>query len=246
MYKLDYVWLDGYETKNMRMKTRYFNGYELDIKDVPVWGFDGSSTEQADGNNSDCILEPVKLYRNTIDPMGMSHIVLCEVMNPDGTPHATNTRAKMRKVIEQCGGLEKVSKDMMFGIEQEYVIFDKKILVNLIKSKQDIVLAIDKKSRLKNTMRVKIKNSCITDIGNHVKTQDCDGNFTGLAKFSSKGSKIINKELEKYKNSNFNEYYTFIFNDLAKKKMYQICRCQPITLERNRYKKRLFKSKKNL
>ena len=50
------------------------------------------------------------------------------------------------------------------------VIFDKKILVNLIKSKQDIVLAVDKKSRLKNTMRVKIKNSCITDIGNHVKS----------------------------------------------------------------------------
>jgi len=126
MYKLDYVWLDGYKTKNMRMKTRYYNGYELDIQDVPVWGFDGSSTEQADGSNSDCILEPVKLYRNTTDPMGMSHIVLCEVMNSDGTPHVTNTRAKMRQVIEECGGLEKVNKDMMFGIEQEYVIFDKK------------------------------------------------------------------------------------------------------------------------
>ncbi len=36
MYKLDYVWLDGYETKNMRMKTRYYNGYEIDIKDVNV------------------------------------------------------------------------------------------------------------------------------------------------------------------------------------------------------------------
>ena len=66
MYKLDYVWLDGYETKNMRMKTRYYNGYELDIKDVPVWGFDGSSTDQAEGKNSDCILEPVKLYRKPL------------------------------------------------------------------------------------------------------------------------------------------------------------------------------------
>ena len=126
MYKLDYVWLDGYETKNMRMKTRYYNGYEIDIKDVPVWGFDGSSTDQAEGKNSDCILEPVKLYRDASDPMGMTHIVLCEVMNPDGSPHETNSRAKMRQIIEDCGGLEKVSKDMMFGIEQEYVIFDKK------------------------------------------------------------------------------------------------------------------------
>ena len=126
MYKLDYVWLDGYKTKNMRMKTRYYNGYELDIQDVPVWGFDGSSTEQAEGKNSDCILEPVKLYRDASDPMGMTHIVLCEVMNGDGTPHATNSRSRMRQVIEECGGLDKVSKDMMFGIEQEYVIFDKK------------------------------------------------------------------------------------------------------------------------
>ena len=126
MYKLDYVWLDGYDVKNMRMKTRYFDGYELDMKDLPVWGFDGSSTMQAEGENSDCVLEPVKLYRDTSDPMGMSHIVLCEVMNPDGTAHSSNTRAKLRQIIDKCGGLDVVSKDMMFGIEQEYVIFDKK------------------------------------------------------------------------------------------------------------------------
>lgn len=98
------------------------------------------------------------------------------------------------------------------------VVFDKKILKKLLGAKQDIVLAIDKKSRLTNTMRVKIKNSCISAIGNHIKTKKCDGNFIGFAKFSLKGSKIIKKELEKYKNSNFNDYYTYIFNDLAKKK----------------------------
>jgi glutamine synthetase len=126
MYKLDYVWLDGYDVKNMRMKTRYFNGYELDMSDLPVWGFDGSSTDQAEGHDSDCVLEPIKMYKNPLDPMGMSHIVLCEVMNPDGTPHASNTRAQLRSIIDNCGGLETVAKDMMFGIEQEYVIFDKK------------------------------------------------------------------------------------------------------------------------
>tara|TARA_R100000657_G_C4670504_1_gene114902 strand:+ start:61 stop:1122 length:1062 start_codon:yes stop_codon:yes gene_type:complete len=126
MYKLDYVWLDGYEVKNLRMKTRYFNGYELDMKDLPIWGFDGSSTMQADGEDSDCILEPVKLYKNPVDPLGMTHIVLCEVMNPDGSPHSSNTRAKLRSIIDQCGGLSTVSKNLKFGIEQEYVIFDKK------------------------------------------------------------------------------------------------------------------------
>ena len=125
MYKLDYVWLDGYRVKNMRMKTRYFNGYELDIKDLPVWGFDGSSTMQAVGEDSDCVLEPIKMYKNPIDPMGMTYIVLCEVMNSDGTPHKSNTRAQLRAIIENCGGLEEVSKDMKFGIAQEYVIFDR-------------------------------------------------------------------------------------------------------------------------
>ena len=125
MYKLDYVWLDGYRVKNMRMKTRYFNGYEIDMSDLPVWGFDGSSTMQAVGEDSDCVLEPIKMYKNPLDPMGMSYIVLCEVMNSDGTPHRTNTRAQLRTIIENCGGLEAVSKDMKFGIEQEYVIFDR-------------------------------------------------------------------------------------------------------------------------
>ena len=125
MYKLDYVWLDGYRVKNMRMKTRYLNGYEIDMKDLPVWGFDGSSTMQAVGEDSDCVLEPIKMYKNPLDPMGMTQIVLCEVMNSDGTPHKSNTRAQLRTIIENCGGLEAVSKDMKFGIEQEYVIFDR-------------------------------------------------------------------------------------------------------------------------
>jgi glutamine synthetase len=52
-------------------------------------------------SDSDCVLEPIKMYKNPIDPMGMSYIVLCEVMNPDGTPHESNTRAKLREIIEK-------------------------------------------------------------------------------------------------------------------------------------------------
>ena len=62
------------------------------LKDIPEWSFDGSSTNQAEGSSSDCILKPVKLYQ---DPLrnGFSYLVMCEVMNPDGTPHKTNTRS---------------------------------------------------------------------------------------------------------------------------------------------------------
>ena len=69
--KLEYLWLDGYETPNIRSKAKYIDfdsstfgfssGEEFQLENVPEWGFDGSSTEQADGGDSDCILKPVSI-----------------------------------------------------------------------------------------------------------------------------------------------------------------------------------------
>ncbi|HCT53564.1 MAG TPA: glutamine synthetase [Balneola sp.] len=117
--KLDYLWLDGYETPNIRSKTKYLDiDYDnVNLDTIPEWGFDGSSTKQAEGDSSDCILKPVKVYNNTIDFSGNSYIVLCEVMNTDGTPHESNTRAKLREVANE-------DLDMWFGIEQEYVFMN--------------------------------------------------------------------------------------------------------------------------
>ena len=109
LVKLEYVWLDGYKTPNLRSKVKYMMLPEVTLDTVPEWGFDGSSTMQAEGDNSDCILKPVKIYGGTI--------VLCEVMNPDGTPHKSNTRAKLREVVNE-------ELDMWFGIEQEYVFMN--------------------------------------------------------------------------------------------------------------------------
>ncbi len=126
MIRLNYIWLDGYETPNIRMKTRYMDQYapkvgetDRDVENIPLWGFDGSSTQQAEGNFSDCILNPVRIYRDPYSHNCQSHIVLCEVMNPDGTPHKSNSRAALReaaKTYEQSR--------MWFGIEQEYVFID--------------------------------------------------------------------------------------------------------------------------
>ena len=58
-YKLEYIWLDGYEpVPNLRGKTlmKEFTSFPK-LKDLPMWGFDGSSTRQAEGHNSDCILK---------------------------------------------------------------------------------------------------------------------------------------------------------------------------------------------
>ena len=107
MTKIEYIWLDGYTPEpNLRSKIKVVPNNVSQLSDVPVWNFDGSSTLQADGNKSDCILQPVRIY------FADKVYVLCEVMNPDGTPHETNQRAK----------LGEEDKEMWFGFEQEYFI----------------------------------------------------------------------------------------------------------------------------
>ncbi len=93
-YQAEYIWIDGTEpTPLLRSKTKIM----ADGKDLPIWGFDGSSTNQAGGESSDCMLKPVF---SCPDPIrgGNNVLVLCEVYNAvDGKPHATNTRAAAEK-----------------------------------------------------------------------------------------------------------------------------------------------------
>ncbi len=92
------------------------------------------------------------------------------------------------------------------------IIFDKEIIKQLIKKKnKDISIAIMRKKILRDTMRVKIKNNAISEIGNQVSVAKADGNFIGIAKFSKTGSKILKKYLTQNKN-NFDDYYTEVFN----------------------------------
>ncbi|MBO3746876.1 glutamine synthetase beta-grasp domain-containing protein [Streptosporangiaceae bacterium NEAU-GS5] len=113
-YKAEYIWIDGTEpTARLRSKTRILpTGAEL-----PTWGFDGSSTNQAEGHSSDCVLKPVF---SCPDPIrGGAHVlVLCEVYGVDGRPHSSNTRAALLDVAEQYA-----DQEMWFGIEQEYTFF---------------------------------------------------------------------------------------------------------------------------
>ena len=86
-YKLEYIWLDGYEpTPNLRSKTKVkaFDAFPS-LEELPVWGFDGSSTRQAEGSDSDCLLQPVAIFPDPARRDGA--LVMCEVMLPDGTPH---------------------------------------------------------------------------------------------------------------------------------------------------------------
>ncbi len=118
MIKAEYIWMDGHRpTSKLRSKTKVFEGPVNDVSQIPDWGFDGSSTMQAEGGDSDCMLKPVYFVPDPI--RGGDHIlVMCEVMNADGSPHISNTRAKLRVLAEKHK-----SQESWFGIEQEYTLF---------------------------------------------------------------------------------------------------------------------------
>ena len=111
--KLEYIWLDGgHPTQNLRGKTRVETDFSGKLKDCPMWAFDGSSTQQAEGNASDCLLKPVAIFP---DPgRHNSFLVMTEVLNADGTPHVSNGRAT----------IEDDDDDFWFGFEQEYFLWE--------------------------------------------------------------------------------------------------------------------------
>ena len=112
-YKLEYIWLDGYTpVPNLRGKTQIkeFASFPK-LEELPLWGFDGSSTQQAEGRSSDCVLKPVAVFPDATRKNGV--LVMCEVMMPDGTtPHPSNGRAT---ILDDPGA--------WFGFEQEYFFY---------------------------------------------------------------------------------------------------------------------------
>ena len=65
-YKLEYIWLDGSEPEQkLRSKTKIEEyGHTPSLDEIPEWSFDGSSTNQAEGNSSDCLLNPVRIVND--------------------------------------------------------------------------------------------------------------------------------------------------------------------------------------
>ena len=110
-YRAMYIWTDGTQPSYLiRSKTKVLP----DGAEPPIWGFDGSSTNQAPGGSSDVVLRPVKVVPDSIRG-GNDVLVLCECLNIDMTPHATNTRAACVKVEERYA-----DQEPWFGMEQEY------------------------------------------------------------------------------------------------------------------------------
>jgi glutamine synthetase len=113
MIKIEYIWLDGSKpTQGLRSKTKVQKEFNGDLEELELWSFDGSSTQQAPGGSSDCILKPVKVIR---DPgRKNAFLAMCEVFDSSGAPHQSNARAT----------IDDDDNDFWFGFEQEYFLWN--------------------------------------------------------------------------------------------------------------------------
>jgi glutamine synthetase len=119
----EYIWIGGATTTggiDLRGKTKTLDKKPTKIEELPVWNYDGSSTGQAPGSDSEVLLNPVAMYP---DPFrrGDNIIVLCETMMPvTNEPIPTNTRRAAKALFDQ-----KPELVPWFGIEQEYTLIKK-------------------------------------------------------------------------------------------------------------------------
>lgn len=113
-----YVWIDG-TGENVRCKDRVLTKRVERPEDAPQWQYDGSSTYQALGGNSDCTLVPQAVYRDPFKAGPQDVIVLCDTYKPDGAPTDSNHRNKMQDAVDRTK-----SHEPWFGIEQEYTLLD--------------------------------------------------------------------------------------------------------------------------
>lgn len=116
----EYVWIGG-NGDDIRSKSRTLDFIPQFASELPIWNFDGSSTGQAPGNDSEVMLHPVSIFR---DPWrgGDNILVMCEAILPNGVPAKANHRAYARSVFETN---TVSSEKTWYGLEQEYVLFEK-------------------------------------------------------------------------------------------------------------------------
>jgi glutamine synthetase len=112
-----YVWIDG-TGENVRAKTRTINFTPTNPNQLPIWNFDGSSTGQAEGSNSDVYLNPVTMYRDPFR-LGGNKIVLCETYKHNKLPADTNHRHHCVEIMKRASDFKP-----WFGMEQEYTLMD--------------------------------------------------------------------------------------------------------------------------
>jgi glutamine synthetase len=115
---VEYVWIGG--NNELRSKTKVINKLVFELKDIPKWNYDGSSTNQASGGDSEVIIVPRALFN---DPFrGNNHkMVMCDTYFPDGNPLPNNHRVWAKSLFDK-----NLEEEPWFGLEQEYFLIDPK------------------------------------------------------------------------------------------------------------------------
>ncbi|XP_047315995.1 glutamine synthetase nodule isozyme-like isoform X2 [Impatiens glandulifera] len=118
----EYIWIGGSGT-DIRSKARTINKPVTDPAKLPKWNFDGSSTGQAVGQDSEVILYPQAVYK---DPFrrGNNILVLCDAYTPSGEPIPTNKRHNAAKIFNHP---DVAVEELWYGIEQEYTLLQKDV-----------------------------------------------------------------------------------------------------------------------
>jgi len=118
--RLEYVWIDN--DYQLRSKIKVIPNTSIDtinVEDIPEWNYDGSSTNQSSGSESEVIIKPRRMFTSRNDLFHM--LVLCDTYTPLGKPLKTNNRNNATKIFNK-----KIYAEPWFGIEQEYFIIDPK------------------------------------------------------------------------------------------------------------------------
>jgi glutamine synthetase len=122
-YILEYIWIDGNST--LRSKNRLMDfptGHSISITNLPIWNFDGSSTNQAETADSERFLKPVYICNNPFTRETPGLLVMCAVYNDLAlTVPAVNNNYEAARVIFDKHG----DTDPWFGFEQEFFLFQR-------------------------------------------------------------------------------------------------------------------------
>merc|ERR1719387_2192531 len=112
----EYIFIDA--DGDVRSKCRTVDASKATVDQLPDWNYDGSSTNQAPGEDSEVIIKPRAVFK---DPFrgGDNILVLTDTYTPGGTPLPTNSRAPAAEIFENGS-----PEDPWFGLEQEYTLFN--------------------------------------------------------------------------------------------------------------------------
>ncbi|CAN0024675.1 unnamed protein product [Heterosigma akashiwo] len=113
----EYIWIGG-TGADIRSKTKTLDFVPTSPSQLPDWNFDGSSTGQAPGEDSEVIIKPKAIFPDPFRRHG-NILVMCDCYKPNGEPIFNNTRAKCAEIMERAKDLKP-----WFGIEQEYTLFE--------------------------------------------------------------------------------------------------------------------------